>query len=576
MTTTLQDSRRLTGPNIVWEKPGALIDVSFPPESSSRLIEAWRDAARRILDGVGWTSEEIRVRDVPGGASLVVSAPIDALYAATELNEWAWAAAEAMVAGDTPPDFDEAAARLGESIAKERRTTTIALQDAAAEHGVTFLSDDDHISVGLGTGSHTWDLADTPAVNDVDWDSIHDIPVVLVTGCNGKTTSVRLLAAVADAAGFSAGHTSTDGIRVGPKLVEPGDYSGPGGARTILRRREVDLAILETARGGILRRGLALPRADVALITNVAADHLGEFGVATLEGLAKVKLLVTSVIPPEGHVILNADDPLLLAGGREVDARVTWYTLDPQHALVADHRCAGGRSVVLEGGEVVRYDRDARTSIIPVDQIPITMDGAAKHNVANVLGVVGTAWALGIDDRVIAEALSRFRPSHIDNPGRLNVFELGGARVIVDFAHNPHGVRALGEMARAMPANRRLFLVGQAGDRDDESIRDLARAAWGMEPDCVVVKEMPKYLRGRDPGAIPRMIEGELAAAGAPPEAIVHAESEMEGVRTALEWARSGDLVLLTAHEHRSEVLQLMAQLEEDGWKPGDPVTIEV
>ena len=576
MTTALQDSRRLTGPNIVWDRPGAVIDVAIPDDSADAIVERWREEGRRMLDAVGWTSEDLRVRRVPGGASLVMSAPIDALYAATELNEWAWSVAAASLTGEEPEGFDSAGDRLRATIARERRPSTIALQQASASHHVTFLSDDDLVSVGLGQGCHTWPVDRVPNPDTIDWDEIHDVPTVLVTGCNGKTTSVRLLSAIAGAAGFRPGTTSTDGIRVGAELVEAGDYSGPGGARTVLRRSEVDLAILETARGGMLRRGLALPRADVALITNVAEDHLGEFGVATLEGLAQVKLIVTRVVPAEGRVVLNADDALLVEGGRHVTAPVIWYSLHGSTPFIAAHRAAGGEAVVLEDGNVVRYRGDQRVAVLPVDRIPITMRGTARYNISNVLGVVGAAGALEIADDAIARALERFRPSRRDNPGRLNVFDLGGATVIVDFAHNPHGVRALGEMARAMPAARRLFLVGQAGDRDDDSILDLARAVWSMAPDCVVVKEMPKYLRGRELGVVPAMIERELAAAGAPPEAIIRAESELAGVRAALEWARVGDLVLLTAHENRTEMLDLMARLETAGWRPGEALPEDV
>ena len=576
MTTALQDSRRLTGPNIMWDRPGAVIDVAVPDDSADAIVERWREAVRGMLDAVGWTAEDLRVRPVPGGASLIISAPIDALYAATDLNEWAWSVAAASLTGEAPEEFDSAVDRLRTAIAGERRVATIALQEAAARHRVTFLSDDDLVSVGLGKGSRTWPFDRAPDPHTIDWDEIHDVPTVLVTGCNGKTTSVRLLSAIAGAAEFRPGTTSTDGIRVGHDLVEPGDYSGPGGARTVLRRTDVDLAILETARGGMLRRGLALPRADVALITNVAEDHLGEFGVATLEGLAQVKLIVARVVPAEGRVVLNADDALLLEGGRHVTAPVIWYSLLGNTTFIAGHRAGGGEAVVLEDDSVVRYRGDERVAVLPVNRIPITMGGAARYNVSNVLGVVGAAWALGIADDAIARALEQFRPSHLDNPGRLNVFDLGGATVIVDFAHNPHGVRALGEMARAMPAARRLFLVGQAGDRDDDSILDLARAVWSMAPDRVVVKEMPKYLRGRELGVVPAMIERELAAAGAPPEAIIHAESELSGVRAALEWAQPGDLVLLTAHEHRTEMLALMARLETMGWRPGEALPEDV
>lgn len=572
MPIALQDSRRLTGPNIAWQYPGAVVDVALDEDTAEQAILIWERNVRRLLDAVGWSREDSCVRRVSGGASLIISAPIDALYAATEINEWAWSVVEAEYGGDPPPDLDEAAARLRAVIADERRPSTIALRDAAIAHGVTFLSDDDEVSVGLGTGSRTWPVAEVPAPDTVDWSAIHDILVVLVTGCNGKTTSIRLLSAIVAAARYTPGLTSTDGIWVGSELVEPGDYSGPGGARTVLRRPDVDVALLETARGGMLRRGLTLTRADVALITNVANDHLGEFGVSTLEGLAQAKLLVTSVIGPTGRVVLNADDDSLVNGSGDVDAPIIWYSLTPDNPVVIRHRRAGGEVVVLEDGEVVRYVGNTRSSVMVVDRIPITIGGAARHNIHNVLGVVGVSGALGIADRDIAMALAGFKASREDNPGRLNLFDVGGIQVIVDFAHNPHGVAALGEMTQAMPAKRRLFLIGQAGDRDDESIKELARAAWSTEPDCIIVKEMPKYLRGREPGVIPAMIEGELLASGAPAEAIVHADSELVGVRRAIAWGETGDLLLLTAHEHREEMLEFMTRLEAGPWKAGDPV----
>ena len=572
MPVVLQDSRRLTGPNIACRHPGALIDVGLDDATADQAIGVWEWAVRRMLDAVGWAEETSCVRRVSGGASLVISAPIDALYAATEINEWAWSVAEAGLTDQPEPDFDEAVGRLRAVIADERRPSTIALRDAASDHGVTFLSDDDEVSVGLGNGSRTWPVDEAPPPDAVDWDAIHDIPVALVTGCNGKTTSVRLLSAIAETAGYTPGLTSTDGIRVGRKVVEPGDYSGPGGARTVLRHPGVDIALLETARGGMLRRGLTLTSADVALITNVANDHLGEFGVSTLEGLAQVKLLVTHVIGPRGRVVLNADDESLVNGSGAVEAPIIWYALDPDNPLILDHRRAGGEVVVLEGGEVVRYAGHERSPVVAVDRIPITLGGAARHNISNVLGVVGVAGALGIGDQDIVAALEGFRASREDNPGRLNLFNVGGIKVIVDFAHNPHGVDALGQMTKAIPAQRRLFLIGQAGDRDDESIKELARAAWRWTPDCVMIKEMPKYLRGRELGMIPTMIEDELAAVGAPPEVIAHADTELDGVRQALAWGQPGDLLLLTAHERREEMLEFMTMLESGSWRAGDPV----
>src|SRR5436305_3387256 len=312
----LLDSRRLTGPNLLSPCEGAVLDVALTPAEADAVVAAWRQAARALLDAVGWGGEEIAVRRFPGGASLFLSAPLDALYAATEANETAWEAARAAVSGGTgAPDPDLAATveRLRAAVAAERNPALLALGDAAATRGVAFLADGEQVSVGLGSGSLAWPVAELPRPEEVPWESVHDVPVVLVTGTNGKTTTVRLLAAMARAAGIAAGSTSTDRIEVAGEEVTRGDYSGPGGARALLRDRRVELAVLETARGGMLRRGLAVRRADAAAVTNVAADHLGEFGVHDLAALADAKLVVARAPGPAAPPGRNADDPLLAA-----------------------------------------------------------------------------------------------------------------------------------------------------------------------------------------------------------------------------------------------------------------------
>ena len=275
---TFLDSRRLTGPGLLLDQPGAALEIQLDDPARERAISAWRIAARRMLDAVGWAGERLAVRTFAGGASLALSAPPDALYAATDLNEWAWESALAEVQGASSRDFDVAAARLRETIALERNPALLALRAAARERGLNFLSDADFASAGSGAGSVSWAIASLPAPSAVDWSRVHDVPFVLVTGSNGKTTVVRLLAEMVEASGRVAGVTSTDDVRVSGRTLDSGDYSGPGGARLLLRRPEVETAILETARGGLLRRGLEVERADVAVITNIADDHLGEFG----------------------------------------------------------------------------------------------------------------------------------------------------------------------------------------------------------------------------------------------------------------------------------------------------------
>src|SRR5262249_37305476 len=264
------------------------------------------------------------------------------------------------------------------AIERERKPWLEALSSEANARGVTLLADDKRVSVGLGTGSRSWPVEDSPQVVErIRWDEIHDIPTALVTGSNGKTTTVRPLSAVAKAAGLTPGVTSTDRVTVGDEVVAVGDYTGPNGARTVLRDRRVDIAMLEVARGGILRRGLPVPRANVALVTNVDNDHLGEFGIYDLESLADVKMVVAKAIGPEGRMVLNADDPRLLERGMQLNVPVLWFTLDPDHPVL-EHR--GG--CFFDDGALVLRDSKAQREIVRVSDVPITFGGAARHNVA--------------------------------------------------------------------------------------------------------------------------------------------------------------------------------------------------
>jgi cyanophycin synthetase len=568
------DSRRLTGRNLLSDRAGAVLDVSLQAgaeAAAERVIAAWRRQARRMLDAVGWRTEDIYVRRFGSGVSLAVSAPIDALYTATEIVDWAWEAA----AGEAEPDAAACAAaaeRLRAAIVREGEPRLIALRAAAVEHGVAFLADDDQVTVGLGTGSHTWPRGELPPPSAVDWPGVHDVPVALVTGTNGKTTTVRLTAAMLGAAGRVVGVTSTDAIAVGREVLDAGDYSGPVGARTLLRDRRVEAAVLETARGGMLRRGLALDRVDAAAVTNVAADHLGEYGIEDLAALTEAKLLVTRAVAPAGRAVLNADDPQLLARGGRGGAPVTWCTLDPARLPasagldLAAHLGAGGDLAMLDGCELVLVRGAGRTVVTTLDQVPTAFGGAARYNVANALAAIGLAAALGAPPAAMAAGLAMPNHEGADNPGRGQMIELDGYRALVDYAHNPHGLAALLAFAASLPATRRLLVLGQAGDRGDEALRELARTAWVLRPDRIILKELPTMLRGRLPGEVPAVLEAELLRLGARRDDLSHAGNELEAVRQALDWARPGDLLLLLVHKQRDEALAMIRE-RRSGWR---------
>ncbi len=544
----LLESRRLTGPNLAWDHPGAVLQVAF--DEGVGAVEAWHTHAEAILAAVGWRDQHVVARTFSGGADLIMSAPIDALYAACELNEWAWEAACATVAGQTPPPLDEAAQRLSALIAEERNPRLLALRDAARDRDVCFLSDDDLASVGMGTGSQVWPVDDLPTPDEVDWSAVHDVPTLLVTGTNGKSTTVRLLASIVEAAGRRPGVCTTDWLRVGNETLDTGDWTGPGAARQVVRHPKTEVAILEVARGGMLRRGLGVPRANAAAVLNVAEDHFGEFGVDEIETLIATKFLVQRAVEPNGRLVLNADDAGVLARGRSIEMPVTWFGENvPANA--------SSTCVVVDG--VLTHEGRA---VAPLAEVPVTMGGAARYNVSNALAAIALAAAIEIPLPAIARGLRDFDNSPEANPGRGNVFEFGGVTAVVDYAHNPHGMAAFLEMATAMPAQRRLVTLGQAGDRTDDAIADLALAVWRTKPDRIILKEMARHERGRPAAEVVEIMERALREAGMPADRIGHAVSETQAVEQALAWARPGDLLLFAIQADRTQVLERLTALQ--------------
>ncbi len=566
----LRDSRRLTGPNLIWDRMGAVIEVGLDPCEAERMIELWQGHAHSILSAVGWGLQQTSVRTFPGGAFMAMSAPADSLYAACEVNEWAWKTAVAEFNDDDSMAIGKGAHHLMEEIEKESSAELLALQDHAMSKNLSFLADDELVTIGLGIGSRSWPVDELPTPDSIDWSELHDIPIVLVTGTNGKSTTVRLLAEMARHAGMTAGLSSTDWVRVGGSILDTGDYSGPEGARRALRDRRTEVAFLETARGGLLRRGLSVPRASAAIVLNVDDDHLGEAGVHDLRTLAQTKLLVSRALS-DGPLILNADDPELraLAQSGHLDTTrklpaISWFGLDPRQEQLR---------AFLDGDELVVREGGQEKTVCKLSEAAITLDGAARYNISNCLAAISAALAIKLPIEAIAAGLQTFESTPEDNPGRGNLFELGGVTAFADFAHNPHGMRALMEMASSLPAKRRLVLLGQAGDRTDDSVRQMVQIVWGTRPDRIIVKEMDRYLRGREKGAMATLIEQQLEIAGAPPEIYSRCESEIEAVKEALSWAQPGDLLLLLLHAEREATLELLADLSHRDWKPGEPIT---
>jgi len=542
-TVKFLDARRLTGPNVLWNKSGAVLDIACTAEEADLLIPFCEAQIQRMLNAVGWNNESICHLRLTGGLSIAFSAPIDALYAASTINEWVWSSCEAEFGDGECSDFETQAQEIREAIAAEINPTLLALNAAAAEHGVAFLWDDDEVSVGHGSDCEIWPFRELPDPLSLDWSKYRDVPVGIVTGTNGKTTTVRIAKHLLQSAGRTVGLSCTDWVSVNDEIIDRDDWSGPGGARMVLRQDGVDTAILETARGGLLRRGLGVEQANVALITNIAEDHLGDFGSQSVTELLDIKWVISHAVAESGFLILNADDELLVQKAVEYSGKIIWFSLRDDNPIVVKHVSAGGAAFIYSQGNLLRVIGTDTQGICDAKDIPITLDAAAEHNVANALGAAALSEQLGLSLEAIATGLKTMTQE--SNPGRSNVFEIDGYKVLVDFAHNPEAMQALFNMAKAIPAKRRVLCFGQAGDRTDQQIRELARSAWLIGLEMAIVSELGSYARGREPGEVFGIIRDELLAAGARDDQIQHYQEEHESFAAALDWADSGDLVVI-------------------------------
>jgi cyanophycin synthetase len=375
------------------------------------------------------------------------------------------------------------------------------------------------------------------------------VPIAAITGTNGKTTTARMLAHITKMAGYTPGLTTTDGVYIDGQRTVSGDMTGPVSARMVLADPQIDIAVLETARGGLLRAGMGVNEVNVGAVLNVQPDHLGLKGIDTLEQLAEVKRIVVEVA--SDCAVLNADDPLVLKMSGYTEAKHLCYvTLNPQHALVREHVRAGGRACALEAGVngqmITLYEKGAHIPLLWTHLIPATLEGRATHNVQNAMFAAAMAFSLGIKLEAIRQGLRTFDSTFFQAPGRMNVFDEHPFKVLFDYGHNAHAVAAMADLAQRLEvAGRRIVVLAGPGDRRDEDLIAIARAVAGRFDHYVCRRD--DNLRERKSDEVPRIQSAALTAAGVPEEAISIIPDEQEAIGAALQMGRPGDLLLIFA-----------------------------
>ncbi|MEO6926030.1 MAG: cyanophycin synthetase [Rhodanobacter sp.] len=375
------------------------------------------------------------------------------------------------------------------------------------------------------------------------------VPIAAITGTNGKTTTARMLAHIAKMGGYTPGLTTTDGVYIDGQRTAEGDMTGPVSARMVLADPQIDIAVLETARGGLLRAGMGVPAVDVGAVLNVQSDHLGLKGIDTLEQLAEVKRIVVEVA--KDCAVLNADDPNVLKMSGYTDAKVICYvTMNPSHALVREHVRAGGRACALEAGVngsmITLYDKGSHIPLLWTHLIPATMEGRALHNVQNAMVAAAMAFSLGIKLDAIRQGLRTFDSTFFQAPGRMNVYDEHPFKVLFDYGHNAHAVSVMADLAcRLEVTGRRIVVLAGPGDRRDEDLVAIANAVAGRFGHYICRRD--DALRGRDGDEVPGILSKALVAAGVPQENISIIPDEQQAIDGALKMGAAGDLLLIFA-----------------------------
>ena len=391
----------------------------------------------------------------------------------------------------------------------------------------------------------------------------HDIPIVAVTGTNGKTTTVRMIANMLKSVGYQVGMTTTDGIYLRDRLIASGDMSGPYSAKVVLRDPMVDCAVLETARGGILREGLGYKMADVGVVLNVQPDHLGLKGIHTVEDLAKVKAVVAEMVRQGGVTVLNADDEQCADMAQYCREKIVYFSLRPSNPVIQAHLDNDHTAIVYDRGYITIISGESTTPVARAVDMPITLEGRALFNIQNALAAVAVGHAMGMKTEEIRHGLISFFPSPSQTPGRTNFFSIKDFEVMLDYAHNPPAYKNIIDLVRRLGHKRRLFVFDVVGDRRNEDLREMCQLIASGCQHAIVYED--KQLRGRQPGELMNFVEKAFIDAGFEANAIEKIADEADAIDRALSMAQKDDLVCIMSGRVAQVIEHLEAFQEAEG-----------
>lgn len=389
------------------------------------------------------------------------------------------------------------------------------------------------------------------------------IPIIAISGTNGKTTTTRLIAHIVKQMGYKVGYTTTDGVYIQNQLMMKGDCTGPVSAEFVLRDPTVNYAVLECARGGILRAGLGFHHCDVAVVTNVAEDHIGLGGIDTIEKLAKVKAVAAQTVFPQGYAILNADDDLVYDMHKDLKCKIAYFSLNEHSGRIKRHCAKGGLAAIYENGFITLLKGTWKIRVEKVTNVPLTFSGMAEFNIANVLAATLAAYVQDFKTEDIRQALQTFTPSPALTPGRMNMFHFRNYSVMIDYAHNTHGLNAIGKFLKSVEATAKVGIIAGVGDRRDEDIISLGEAAANIFDEIIIRQD--KNLRGRTEEEIITLMTQGIHQVD-PNKKITVIKKESEAIDYAINNAIKDSFIVITSDVVPDALEQIKQyKAEEDG-----------
>lgn len=548
--------RVLAGTNVFFSGVGAIAEYATRSEQKLEFAQAFELELRKVLDTLEWDDVPIYKKVYSRGMVFAIPTEFDYTYAGCKILTVVFDIVAARFNNLPELNFEDEIDYLKYVISRERYMTLRNIYNEAQERALNVYYDGENITVGSGKGGFTANINDI-GFEDVPWDSIYDIPSVLVTGTNGKTTTVRLTSFISQNAGKTVGYCSTDWVMINGQVVSQGDLSGPNGNRTVMTNKDVDVAVLEVARGGIVKRGLATSHVNGSVVMNVSEDHLGVNGIDTVYDLAAAKYVVHDAVKSSGHNIFNLDDQIsteLIVNYADpkavISQKLTYDAVKPYLKNPEDYAC------IVEDDSFVVYRDGAKHLISKVNDVDLTYNGIAKHNIENVLAAICLSLELGRSYEEITAGLHAFR-NDVHNHGRFNMFDVKGNKILVDYGHNLASVDNMLKFARSIAKDKTKItvLLGFSGDRKF-MINSIAKSVVDNKVDYVILKLFTSHLRGAEVGELANMLRNGLNKYGFPESNILgEVDKEIDALDMILSNLGEENIYILLCQDEAAEII---------------------